>query len=236
MKSTKNVVICPPCGEQSLAPEGFNPGVAVATKEGQNRKNALWPLLLRLTAVLPPQGREMFRGFTLIELLVVVLIIGILAAVAVPQYEVVVTKSRLTQALTMLKSIRDAQQVFMVANGYFAPTLEELDIALSGCSLDSATSTSEETTVANYYNCPNGIQLLLYTNSDHPLINLNTSYAFLFASHSTDTKHLAIESQLSKPSRLCQSNFSAGKKACQSFGGTEYTTKDNGNIVVYQLP
>ncbi len=34
MKSSKyKVVICPPCGEQSLAPEGFNPGVAVAAKE-----------------------------------------------------------------------------------------------------------------------------------------------------------------------------------------------------------
>ncbi len=44
MKSSKyKVVICPPCGEQSLAPEGFNPGGAQATKEGQNRKNALWP-------------------------------------------------------------------------------------------------------------------------------------------------------------------------------------------------
>ncbi len=128
MKNQENVVICPPCGEQSLAPEGFNPGVAVATKEGQNRNKTSWPLLPRLAAVLPPQGREMRRGFTLIELLVVVLIIGILAAVALPQYQAAVLKSKAQHGIITLDALAKAQQIYYLTHGQYAENLEALDI------------------------------------------------------------------------------------------------------------
>ncbi len=58
------------------------------------------------------------RAFTLIELLVVVLILGILAAVALPQYQFAVEKSRVTEAITVLNAFTKGIDLYVLEHGY----------------------------------------------------------------------------------------------------------------------
>jgi type IV pilus assembly protein PilE len=70
-----------------------------------------------------PQG-----GFTLIELMIVVLVIGILAAVAVPAYQNYVTRAARTKATQGLMNLAGLEERFFYSNNTYTKTLSDLGI------------------------------------------------------------------------------------------------------------
>ena len=70
----------------------------------------------------------MKKAFTLIELLVVVLIIAILAAIALPQYQKAVLKSRFSSIVPLAKALRDGNEAYYLTNGTYANDVKKLDV------------------------------------------------------------------------------------------------------------
>lgn len=83
----------------------------------------------------------MQKGFTLIELLVVVLIIGILASIALPNYFIAVKTAKIKGQFPVLRSIMDAQKRYYLATGQRTADLDLLDVSIPYLKKDEPSET-----------------------------------------------------------------------------------------------
>jgi len=149
-------------------------------------------------------------GFTLIELLVVVLIIGILAAIAVPQYQRTVEKSRAAEAFINLKNIVQKVQIYILENGdtNLNPQTDDLltiiDAVPSGATGPVVVSNLKSWQTATFTYLPNSLSNLQARRRPEPF-----SY-YIGANFSADWQSV---------SWWCQSSNATGESACKSLGG-----------------
>jgi len=91
------------------------------------------------------QMQKMQKGFTLIELMIVVAIIGILAAIAIPQYQNYIARAQINSAIAEINPLKTAAEDSLMRGATMA---NPGDIGLAGCSDNDGTCTTNLSSIS----------------------------------------------------------------------------------------
>ena len=167
-------------------------------------------------------------GFTLIELLVVVLIIGILAAVALPQYQKATDKARFLQVMTVGEKISQAQMLYYLENGRFADTAEEVNANVPAGYTPQPFAGNEGVLVYKDFYCHTNSSGLVFCWFKNPTVGFRTNTPI----NTQTTKYrkcILCRSSNSTPTRLARA-----ESICQAVSRQSLPTE--GNCVSVDLP
>ena len=160
-------------------------------------------------------------AFTLIELLVVVLIIGILAAIAVPQYQKAVLRSRAAEALTNLKALANAQAVYMLANTDPTFKFGDLDVNMN------SSCTGNPCTAGRWTYYINGSTLVIHAYYGSSIDDTTLTISYRFQKNTTTPdwevgEFACLPRGNSQWIALCKSLAGPGAKTASFVNGTGY--------------
>ena len=156
------------------------------------------------------------KGFTLIELLVVVLIIGILAAMAMPQYFKAVERSRMTEADTLLGSIAQAQRRKFLQRNSFTTNYKGLDVSPKDSNGTTYYTKGNPATGAN----GNGFAVVLSGTG----FTDGRATATRHASTGTLQYNYSLERYYQGDNVTCTAAAAAGQELCADFCGIDNPT------------
>ncbi len=170
----------------------------------------------------------MKKAFTLIELLVVVLIIGILSAIALPQYQKAVRKAQLMRLVPLVSALRQAEEDYFLANGTYTDNLDNLAVTIpsNNCSYNS-------TQYGNFYLCK-GYLVGIMNDATNAQAQINGSkLAYLQFFDDLDTEAIGIK--FKKGDIVCFSKGEVNRQICRSLGLGEEKEHGQGWDYMYIL-
>ncbi len=171
------------------------------------------------------------KGFTLIEMLVVVLIIGILAGIALPQYKMAVTKAKVASILPYMRDWYNALALFKLQHGAYCPDdlgcVPPSDMGSSwpadwGCNDESMYCSTD------YWDCTPNEESTGYVACQH---NIDSKNSFAILMYQPDEPNYDNVAGMT----TCEPYGTEGEKVCKALGGKLLDGVSGYNSTVYKL-